>query len=121
MFLLGCIGVTIFLLAFALSPWYLLSFVFLVILGFFQVGFSTMQSVVLLTESPPTFHSRVLGAQGLAVGMGQLFNMEMGALASIFSITTAIAANALGGMGLIILIAIFMPALRRPNSKPLDR
>lgn len=121
MFLLGCIGVTIFLLAFALSPWYLLSFVFLVILGFFQVGFSTMQSVLLLSESPPTFHSRVLGAQGLAVGMGQLFNMEMGALATIFSITTAIAANALGGMGLIILIAIFMPALRRSNSKPLDR
>ncbi|MCZ6534869.1 MAG: MFS transporter [Dehalococcoidia bacterium] len=113
-FLAGCIGVTVFLLAFALSPWYILSFFLLVSLGTFQVGFSTMQSSILLMASPPNFHSRIFGAQGLAVGTGQFGNMEMGALASAFSITVALAANALVGMGLLLLIAIFMPALRRP-------
>ena len=113
-FLGGCFGVSIFLLAFALSPWFLLSFVLLIATGIFQSGFSTMQSGILLTSSPTSFHSRVFGAQGMAVSSGQMGNVEIGALASIIGMSTAIAVNAAGGLILLILIAIFMPALRRP-------
>ena len=113
-FLGGCIGVSIFLLAFALSPWFLLSFIILIIVGVFQSGFSTMQSGILLTSSPTSFHSRVFGAQGMAVSSGQMGNVEIGALASILGMSTAIAINAVGGLVFLILVAIFMPALRRP-------
>ena len=113
-FLGGCIGVATFLLAFALSPWFLLSFIILIIVGVFQSGFSTMQSGILLTSSPTSFHSRVFGAQGMAVSSGQMGNVEIGALASILGMSAAIAINAVGGLVLLILIAIFMPALRRP-------
>ena len=73
-----------------------------------------MQSGILLIASPPDFHSRAFGAQGLAVGMGQLGNIEIGVLASAFGIASALAVTALLGMGLLVLIAIFMPALRHP-------
>ena len=113
-FLGGCLGVSIFLLAFALSPWFLLSFLILILVGIFQSGFSTMQSGILLTSSPTNFHSRVFGAQGMAVSSGQMGNVEIGALASILGISAAIAINAAAGFVLLLLVAIFMPALRRP-------
>ena len=113
-FLGGCLGVSVFLLAFALSPWFLLSFFILIAMGIFQCGFSTMQSGILLTSSPTNFHSRVFGAQGLAISTGQMGNVEIGALASIFGMSVALTANAIGGLVLLLLIAIFMPALRRP-------
>ena len=119
-FLAGCIGVSIFLLAFALSPWFLLSFIILIATGTFQSGFSTMQSGILLTSSPTSFHSRVFGAQGMAVSSGQMGNVEIGALASIFGMSAALAINAAGGFVLLVLIAIFMPALRRPIERVED-
>ena len=119
-FLGGCLGVSVFLLAFALSPWFLLSFLILIATGVFQSGFSTMQSGILLTSSPTSFHSRVFGAQGLAVSTGQMGNVEIGALASIFGMSVALTANAIGGFILLLLIAIFMPALRRPIERVED-
>ena len=119
-FLGGCIGVSIFLLAFALSPWFLLSFCILIATGTFQSGFSTMQSGILLTSSPASFHSRVFGAQGMAVSSGQMGNVEIGALASILGMSAAIAVNAAAGLVLLLLIAIFMPALRRPIERVED-
>ena len=119
-FLGGCLGVAIFLLAFALSPWFLLSFFILIAMGIFQSGFSTMQSGILLTSSPTNFHSRVFGAQGLAISTGQMGNVEIGALASIFGMSVALTANAIGGFILLLLIAIFMPALRRPIERVED-
>ena len=113
-FLAGCLGVTLFLLGFALSPWLFLSFFLLIGMGICQAGFSTMQSGILLMTSPPRFHSRIFGAQGMAIGTGQMGNMEIGALAAAFGISLALVGNALVGMGLIVLIAVFMPAMRRP-------
>ena len=113
-FLGGCLGVAIFLLAFALSPWFLLSLFILIVLGICQSGFSTMQAGILLASSPTSFHSRVFGAQGMAVSSGQMGNVEMGALAALFGISASVAINAGVGLVLLILVAIFMPALRRP-------
>ncbi len=113
-FLTGCLGVTILLLGFALSPWFLLSLLLLITIGVFQVGFATMQSGILLTSTPSSLHSRVFGAQGMAVGAGQMGNVEIGALAAVLSIGTALAINAGVGIVLLILIAIIMPALRGP-------
>lgn len=113
-FLLGSMAVTSLVLGFALSPWYALSFFFLLSLGISMVGFGAMQSNIILLASPPSFHSRSFGILGLAIGAGQLGNLEMGVLASVFGVTFALGANAVGGLALLLVIAILMPALRRP-------
>ena len=113
-FLVGSLALITFLLGFALSPWYILSFFLLVSLGVSMVGFGTMQSSIILMATPSSFRSRSFGVMGLAIGAGQLGNLEMGALASAFGITLALGANAIVGIALLLLIAILMPALRRP-------
>ena len=113
-FLVGSLTLTAFLLGFALSPWYVLSFFLLVSLGVAMVGFGAMQSSIILMATPPSFHSRSFGVMGLAIGAGQLGNLEMGVLASAYGVSLALGANAVVGIALLLLIAILMPALRRP-------
>jgi len=115
LFLFGSIGVCAFLLGFAISPFFALSFAFLFGLGFTQVGFSTMQSGIMLMASPASMHSRVLGAQQLAVGLGNnVGGLEIGALAGALGVTTALALNAAVVLGLLALLGLLMPAFRRP-------
>src|SRR5438270_9733992 len=45
----------------ALSPWYLLAFVLLLIGGLGTTAFSNMQTTLILTETPPATRSRVMG------------------------------------------------------------
>jgi MFS family permease len=113
-FLIGSLGVCALLAAFALSPWYPLSFLLLVLVGFSQVGFSTMQAGILLLASPQNFHGRVFGAQQVAVGTGNFGSLQIGALAALYEAPAALAANGLAGILLLAIIALLMPALRRP-------
>lgn len=112
-FWLGSFGLALSLLAFSISPWYILSFVTLLSLGLFQIGFSTMQSSIILIASPRELHSRISGTQQLAIGTGQLGVVEMGYLAQLFSVTGALSINALAVMLLLIAIWVFMPGLKQ--------
>jgi len=113
-FIVGSMGVAIFLLWFAISPWYWLSFLLLMCSGVSQVGFSTMQSSILLMASPTHVHSRVFGAQQLAVGTGQIGSLEIGALAVTIGLPAALASTAIGGLVLLAAILFLMPVLRGP-------
>jgi len=112
-FWLGSFGLALSLLAFSLSPWYIMSFATLFCLGLFQIGFSTMQSSIILMASPSNLHSRISGAQQLAVGTGQLGAVELGYMANLLnSVTLALSVNALSAALLLIAIWIFMPGLK---------
>jgi len=113
-YLLGSLGLSLSLLGFALSPWYALSFFLLVALGFSQIGFSTMQSGIILMSTPTKLHGRVMGVQQLAVGTGQLGSLELGAMVALIGVPATLAVNAAVAILLLGLIAVFMPALRRP-------
>lgn len=113
-FLLGSAGVAMFLLLFALSPWYVLALLFLFLLGMFQVGFATMQSGILMMASPPTYHSRVFGVQQLAIGVGHFGVLEIGALSTVFSLPIALGANAILALIFLATIPLIFPALLRP-------
>jgi MFS family permease len=117
-FLAGSMVCCAFLLAFALSSSYLLSFAMLLGLGVAQVGFSTMQGSILLLGTVPSMHGRVIGTQALAAGTGHLTSLEMGWLASAFGVSAALAYNAVTGLVLLLVIAVFMPSLRRPMEYP---
>jgi MFS family permease len=64
----------------ALSPWYALAFVLLLIGGLGTAAFSNMQTTVILTEAPPTTRSRVMGIVTMCIGIGPLGVLAIGAL-----------------------------------------
>jgi MFS family permease len=64
----------------ALSPWYALAFVVLLIGGLGTAAFSNMQTTVLLTEAPPTTRSRVMGIVTMCIGIGPLGVLAIGVL-----------------------------------------
>jgi len=58
------------LAAMALSPWYSLAFVLLLIGGLGTAAFSNMQTTLILTEAPPAARSRVMGIVTMCIGTG---------------------------------------------------
>ena len=56
------------LAAMALSPWYSLAFLLLLIGGLGTAAFSNMQTTLILTEAPSTTRSRVMGIVTMCIG-----------------------------------------------------
>jgi len=69
------------LVAMALSPWYGLAFMLLVIGGLGTAAFSTMQTSLVLIEAPPAATSRVMGIITMCIGTGPLGVLAIGLLA----------------------------------------
>jgi MFS family permease len=64
----------------ALSPWYGLAFVLLLIGGFGSAAFGNMQTALVLIEAPPATRSRVMGIVTMCIGTGPLGVLLIGAL-----------------------------------------
>jgi len=66
-------GSLLFLVALAtmaLSPWYSIAFVLLLVGGLGTAAFSNMQTTLILTEAPPATRSRVMGIVTMCIGNG---------------------------------------------------
>ena len=114
-FAIGAMSVAVFVAAVAWSPWFLVSFLLLFSAGVAQSGFSTMQSTILLLSSPPEMRGRIMGSQGLVNGLGHLIGgVEIGAIASAFTISIALGFNA--GIGLLLMLPVvaLTPLVKRP-------
>lgn len=114
-FAIGAMIVAVGVAAVAWSPWFLVSFLLLFSAGVGQSGFSTMQSTILLLSSPAEMRGRIMGSQGLVNGLGHLIGgVEIGAIASAFTISIAIGVNA--GMGLLLMLPVILltPLVKRP-------
>src|SRR6201981_3376817 len=76
-------GSLLFLVALAtmaLSPWYSIAFVLLLIGGRGTAAFSNMQTTLILTEAPPATRSRVMGIVTMCIGTGPVGVMMIGIL-----------------------------------------
>jgi MFS family permease len=102
------------LLVFALSPWYGLSFVLLVLVGMGNSGFSTMQSTIILLSAAPGMRGRAVGILGLCIGSTPLGLLELGAVAAMFGAPTAIGFNAAIALMLMVPVIGFTPLLLGP-------
>ena len=67
----GSLLFVIGLAAMALSPWYALAFVLLLIGGLGTAAFSNMQTTLILIEVPPAARSRVMGIVTMCIGTGE--------------------------------------------------
>src|SRR6266581_3832127 len=67
-------------IAMALSPWYGLAFVLLLIGGLGTAAFSNMQTSLILIEAPPATRSRVMGIVTMCIGTGPIGVLMIGAL-----------------------------------------
>jgi MFS family permease len=110
-FVLGSLLELVSLVAFALSPNYLLSFALLLLVGMGNAGFSTMQSTIILLSSTPGMRGRALGVLGLCIGATPLGLLELGAMAEVFGARAAIALNAVVGFCLLLPLLISTPVL----------
>ena len=104
----------------AWSPWFLVSFLLLLLAGVGQAGFSTMQSTILLLSSAPEMRGRAMGAQGTVNGLGHLVgDYEIAAIANLFGIGLAIGLNAGVGLVLILPVALLTPLIfRQVGTRP---
>ena len=115
--LITALGVTLV----AWSPWFLVSFLLLLLAGMGQAGFSTMQSTILLLSTVPEMRGRAMGAQGTVNGLGHLIgDYEIAAVASIFGIGLAIGLNAGVGLLLILPVTLLTPLIFRQVGSPTE-
>ena len=94
-------GSLLFLVALAtmaLSPWYSIAFVLLLVGGLGTAALSNMQTTLILTEAPPATRSRVMGIVTMCIGTGPVGVIMIGVLSGQVGPPTAILIMA--GLGL---------------------
>ena len=92
------------LMAMAISPFYSLAFVLLLIGGLGTAAFSNMQTTLILTEAPLAMRSRVMGIVTVCIGTGPLGVLAIGMLSEQLGPSAAIlimAGLGVGGLGLV--------------------
>jgi MFS family permease len=99
------------LFGFSMSPWYIVSFPILLVLGFGTAGFGAMQSTLAVLAAQPDMRGRALGVVSLAIGTGPLGSLLMGAMASAVHPVFAIRMNALLGIIALAVIALVLPMI----------
>ena len=117
-FALGLVLQLISLLFFALSPWYPVSFLMLMLAGLGAAGYSTMQSTIILISSEPEMRGTALGMLGQCIGVAAVGGLAVGVVANYFSAQAAVAMSVSLGLLLLIPVLSFSPLLRHPISPP---
>ncbi|MBO04898.1 MAG: hypothetical protein CL731_07795 [Chloroflexi bacterium] len=120
------IGSVLFLTAillFSLSPSFWMAIPILLIGGFAMSGFTTMQSVIVITSTPSEIRGRVLGVLAASVGTGPFGALLVGALATWWGANHAVTAIAVVGLTLTVISLLIWPsylksAVRQSGSGP---
>src|SRR5262249_13397694 len=115
----GSVIVLFMVLLFARAPWYALAFALLALGGFGQAGFSTMQSTITMLVTPAAMRGRMMGLLSVCIGMATpLGTLEIGVLATTFTVQHAIAVNALVGVLLLVPAVALTPLVWQCVSQP---
>ena len=118
-----CFGMGIQLISlilFALSPWYPLSFMLLLVSGLGAAGFGTMQSTIIMLSSPPEIRGAALGVLGQCIGVAAVGGVIVGFVADYLSAQIAVALSTGLGLTLLIPVMLFTPLVKSPVSPAED-
>ena len=116
-FVVGTLLLLVGLLLFALSPWYTLSFLILLVVGVGHAGFGTMQATIVLMSSAQERRGVVQGVLSLCIGVGPIGTLAMGALATLLNTQAAIGIGAAAALLLMLPMTVFGPLMGRPVTK----
>ena len=105
-------------LAFALSTWFPLSLVLILICGIGIAGFAVMQTTIVFLAAPAPVRSRVMGIVTVAIGAGPIGMLYVGVLADWLGAANAVALLAIQGLIALGLAAWYWPEMRRPVDLP---
>lgn len=81
--------------------------------GFGIAGFATMQSALILANTPPDRRNRVMGVLAMCIGFGPLGILHVGFLADQFGAAVAVSVISAEGFLALCLAGYFWPELRR--------
>lgn len=102
------------ILAFALSTWFPLSLMLILICGIGMGAFAVMQSTIVFLATPARMRSRVMGLLTVAIGSGPPGMLYVGVLAHWLGAANAVAAIAVQGLIALGVTVWYWPAMRRP-------
>lgn len=81
--------------------------------GFGIAGFATMQSALILANTPPERRNRVMGVLAMCIGFGPLGILHVGFLADQLSAAVAVSIISAEGIAALCVAGYFWPELRR--------
>ena len=116
-----CLGLALQMLSllfFALSPWYPVSFLMLLLAGLGAAGYSTMQSTIILISAEPEMRGTALGMLGQCIGIAAVGGLAVGIVANLFSAQAAVAMSVSLGLLVLVPAVFFSPLIRRPIAPP---
>ena len=108
----GAVGFGLSLIAFALSPSFLLSMGIMFVAGLLNSFYMTTASASVQMIVPNQLRGRVMGVYGLTWSMLPLGGMVMGSLASLWSAPAAVVVGGMMVAGMALVLAATLPALR---------
>ncbi len=114
-------GVVVYLalaLAFAQSSWVAPCALFLFGVGIGGAAFSSMQSTLVMLNSPPSVRSRMMGVLSVCIGSGPLGFLHVGLLADWFGASTAITVIAVEGLVALAIAHRVWPELHDHQPPP---
>jgi ENTS family enterobactin (siderophore) exporter len=92
-------------------------FAVLLWLGTVSMTFGLMHTTLILATTPDRVRGRIVGLQILAMGMFPFGSLAVGELADAIGLQEAVRVFALSGFGMLVLLAILFPELRRSVEK----
>ena len=113
----GTLGMSLCLLAFALSQVYFFSWTMLFFAGIGQACFGIMQSSIILLAASDEMRSRAMGTLVLSIGSDPLGKLQTGYLAELYGAPLAVAVQAGMAVVALLVIAVTLPGLRQPLSE----
>ena len=112
--LLGTIFLFCFsLILFALSPWYWVAWVLLLLVGMGSMTYVSMVTAVLQMTVPSQLQGRVLSVWGMGGAMMFVGALPMGVAADLLGWTAALAAGPLITLAFVLWLGILRPTIRR--------
>jgi MFS family permease len=116
--LLTCLfGFGLFLLGFAASRWFPVSFLFLMGAGAMGTAVDSLMATSLQMLTPDEFRGRVMGLYVLTWGFSPMGGFQSGMMAGLFGPPVAVAVGGAVVMVAAVVLARRVPALTRPATE----
>ncbi len=115
-FFFGTLAFMTTTLIFSLSSTVAVAMPALLIGGFGVAGFSTMQSLIVFTATPPEERARTMGMLAVCIGTGPIGVLHVGFLADWLGAATAVSIIASEGVIALVVIFFALPELRRKSN-----